>query len=141
MKNIFFVACSFLMVPVVAFGACTETTGTKSYTSCKSGYYKNGNDCVECPKLFGRDTTSLFVKYTDVDGNSADKNTGGITSCYMLKCTESSSSGLNTVSTLALGDFTIVDPITPITPSTGTCYEFKDESGTFVFTDNCYYTN
>jgi len=48
-----------------AYADCVET-GT-IYTSCKPGYYLTANDCIECPD----------------SGTSLDKNTGGITECYI----------------------------------------------------------
>ena len=50
--------------------AACEETGTV-YTACKPGYYLDSGDCVRCPSSGG------------VYGTTVDKNTGGITSCYI----------------------------------------------------------
>ena len=57
-----------------ANAACTATT--KTYTSCKPGYYLSGGACQSCPS----------------GGTSADKNTGGVTSCYLPSGTTGSDS-------------------------------------------------
>ena len=57
-----------------ANAACTATT--KTYTSCKPGYYLSGVACQSCPS----------------GGTSADKNTGGVTSCYLPSGTTGSDS-------------------------------------------------
>lgn len=62
-KSILSVIMIFLATS--AWGACTET-GT-IYTACKPGYYLENNYCYACPD----------------GGTSADKNTGGITDCYL----------------------------------------------------------
>lgn len=50
-------------------GSCTAAASTCSLTvnSCKTGNYKNGNACAACPSGYP---------------NSANQNTGGITSCF-----------------------------------------------------------
>ena len=58
----------------VANAACTATT--KTYTSCKPGYYLSGVACHSCPS----------------GGTSADKNTGGVTVCYLPSGTTGSDS-------------------------------------------------
>ena len=57
-----------------ANAACTATT--KTYTSCKPGYYLSGGTCQSCPS----------------GGTSADKNTGGVTACYLPSGTTGSDS-------------------------------------------------
>ncbi len=57
-----------------ANAACTATT--KTYTSCKPGYYLSGVACQSCPN----------------GGTSADKNTGGVTACYLPSGTTGSDS-------------------------------------------------
>lgn len=71
-KNILilFMVCACVVMCIGgARAACTETT--KTYTSCKSGYYLSSGKCVRCPSSGG------------VYGTTKDKNTGGITSCYI----------------------------------------------------------
>ncbi len=79
MKQIFFIFI-ILIMPAISNAACEATD--KTYTSCKPGYYLSSGTCVRCPASGG------------VYGTSADKNTGGITSCYILSGnTGSDSSG------------------------------------------------
>ena len=52
-----------------AFAACEQES--RVYNSCKPGYYLDSGDCVRCPSSGG------------VYGTTVDKNTGGITSCYI----------------------------------------------------------
>lgn len=61
----FFLVFCMLLAHVVAYAACP--TGTKTYTSCKPGYYLSGGDCILCPG----------------SGTSPDRNTGDIRSCYL----------------------------------------------------------
>lgn len=60
-----------VFVPVFSCRAACEAT-TKTYTACKSGYYLNNNSCKQCP-----------VYYNSKRGTSADKNTNGISDCYI----------------------------------------------------------
>ncbi len=69
MKKVFLIALAGMLVRG-AFAACEQES--KVYTSCKSGYYKNGDTCLRCPP-------SLDGVY----GTTVDKNTGGRTSCYI----------------------------------------------------------
>ncbi|HIS70872.1 MAG TPA: hypothetical protein IAD02_02680 [Candidatus Enterousia intestinigallinarum] len=74
MKRIlFFTACG-LVIMRGANAACT-VTGTV-YSSCKPGYYLSSNNCIACPN----------------GGTSADKNSGGITDCYLPSGTTGSDS-------------------------------------------------
>lgn len=61
-----------------AYAECT--TGAKTYTACKPGYYLSYGDCVRCPSSGG------------VYGTTVDNNTGGITSCYLPSGTTGSDS-------------------------------------------------
>lgn len=54
-----------------ANAACVANS--KRYTSCKPGYYLSAQNCYRCPK----DNT------TGVTGTSSDKNTSGLSSCYL----------------------------------------------------------
>ena len=55
----------------VAHAECVANSIT--YTSCKSGYYLSNGTCMICPT----DGTPLSK------AKSKDKNTGGITDCYV----------------------------------------------------------
>lgn len=56
----------FIVIPVFeAYPACEATT--KTYTACKAGYYLSGTTCLPC--IGG--------------GTSADRNSSGITACYI----------------------------------------------------------
>lgn len=63
------IAAALILYAGVANAACTANP--KTYTSCKPGYYLSDGDCKRCPSSGG------------VYGTTADKNTGGITSCYI----------------------------------------------------------
>ncbi len=64
MKKVFFALVAILL----SGGAYAECTAdTKTYTSCKPGYYLSNGWCRACPN----------------GGTSADKNTGGISDCYL----------------------------------------------------------
>lgn len=70
MRNILYTCCAMVILLMSdAFGACSATT--KTYTSCKSGYYLSSGTCNKCPSSGG------------VAGLTGDKNTGDITSCYI----------------------------------------------------------
>lgn len=78
MKKIFII-CTFIVLSVGhAQGACEATT--KTYTSCKPGYYLSSGTCMRCPSSGG------------AYGTSADRNTGGITECYLPSGTTGSDS-------------------------------------------------
>lgn len=77
MKKLCF-ACAIALLGVSRVNAaCTENSAVKEYTSCKPGYYYDssllGTSCTRCPALDG----------TDIRGTTVDKNTGGVTSCYL----------------------------------------------------------
>lgn len=71
MKNVEFAIIIVLAVPAAAYADCVAST--KTYTSCKSGYYKGITTCTRCP----RDTKSGLY------GTTVDQNIDGITSCYV----------------------------------------------------------
>ena len=78
----------FLVVPIYgAYPACEATT--KVYTACKAGYYLNGVTCYPCVG----------------GGTSKDKNSSGLSACYLPAGTVDS-----------------------------------DISGTFTYTEDCYYS-
>ncbi len=140
MKNIFVVIILSIVCFGGAYAACSETTTTKSYTACHSKYYKSGSSCLDCPTL--TDTKGVAV------GLSNARNTAGITDCYIPKCM---TGGLvvkpieGGVATAAydLGDNTIIggEVVKPVLPTTDTCdHYFSDNTGTYVFTENCYYS-
>lgn len=63
------VALGLAAYGISAHAACTAET--KTYTSCKPGYYLENGACLECPSSGG------------TAGQSADKNDTGITACYI----------------------------------------------------------
>lgn len=83
-KAIIFFCCVFL-VPFYAYAECSILS--KTYTSCKPGYYLSTNKCLRCPAADG------------IYGQTKDKNTGGITSCYLPAGTKGSD---------ATGDYQII---------------------------------
>lgn len=68
-KVVFLIFMVFLSVDVFAADVCKEN---RTLVACVAGYYKGGTEanpkCVKCPS----------------PGTSADRNTGGIDSCYII---------------------------------------------------------
>lgn len=84
----------FFIAAGQAYAACSVSeTG---YTSCKPGYYfqsKWNNDlgnCVQCPSVTKSDGTTVY-------GSSADRNTLGISSCYIPTGTYKDSTGIYSI--------------------------------------------
>lgn len=69
-------------------GTCSyDISGCTVPTHCAAGYYKNGNTCTICPEE------------DSVRGVTVDKNTAGITSCYIKSGTGfSNDTGVGTYS-------------------------------------------
>lgn len=72
MRKIIILCGALVLFVGNASADCTENL-PREYTSCKAGYYYDSNDktCTRCPSSGG------------VYGTTVDKNTDGITSCYI----------------------------------------------------------
>ena len=67
MRKIYMALIGMLFI-ISAQADCAVSSTTYS---CYTGYYLSGTSCVRCPSSGG------------VYGTTVDKNTGGITSCYI----------------------------------------------------------
>lgn len=91
MKKLILILVACFVSTVNAAGldglGCSEV---KTYKACKPGYYLLGGMCMKCPDVDGvADTLG-----NTVSGNSADKNTSGISACYFAKGIYTDESGV-----------------------------------------------